>query len=272
MSHKEPTIKELIEAGAHFGHQTRRWNPKMKRFIFSEENGIHIIDLSKTVHQLNKAIDAAKAIVSKHKSVLFVGTKKQAKDVVKETAEACQEFYVSERWLGGMLTNLATIRKSVKKLESLEKKLASESSEYTKKERLLLGKDQVKLSRNLSGIRGMRRAPGLMIVVDPSKEDIAVLEAKKLNIPVMAIVDTNCDPSLIDYVIPANDDAQKSVKVILDALSGAIKVAKEEAAPHQREDNSEKAEKGEGFEKEREAKKSDRPRRPRREAVAEVAK
>ena len=269
MSHKEPTIQELIEAGAHFGHQTRRWNPKMKRFIFSEENGIHIIDLSKTVHQLKKAIEAAMSIVSKHKSVLFVGTKKQAKDVVKECAESCQEFYVSERWLGGMLTNLTTIRKSVKKLETLEKKLASENNEYTKKERLLLGKDQIKLSRNLSGIRGMRRAPGLMIVVDPSKEDIAVLEAKKLNIPVMAIVDTNCDPSLIDYVIPANDDAQKSVKVILDTLAKAIKVAKEEAAPSRAEEAHERSEKSE---KEHEPKKSDRPRRPRKEPVAEVAK
>jgi small subunit ribosomal protein S2 len=270
LSHKEPTIQELIEAGAHFGHQTRRWNPKMKRLIFSEENGIHIIDLSKTVHQLKKAIEAAVSIVSKHKSVLFVGTKKQAKDVVKETAESCQEFYVAERWLGGMLTNLATIRKSVKKLENLEKKLSSENSEYTKKERLLLGKDQIKLSRNLSGIRGMRRTPGLMIVVDPSKEDIAVLEAKKLNIPVMAIVDTNCDPSLIDYVIPANDDAQKSVKVILDALSNAIKAAKDEFPSQQREEAS--SERAEKEDKEREPKKSDRPRRPRKEAVAEVAK
>ncbi len=267
MSNKEPTIKDLIEAGAHFGHQTRRWNPKMKRFIFSEENGIHIIDLSKTVHQLKKAMDAAAAVVSKHKSVLFVGTKKQAKDVVKESAESCQEFYVAERWLGGMLTNLSTIRKSVKKLESLEKKLASENSDYTKKERLLLAKDQVKLSRNLSGIRGMRRSPGLMVVVDPSKEDIAVLEAKKLNIPVMAIVDTNCDPSLIDYVIPANDDAQKSVKVILDAIAHAIQTAKE-GLSQTREEVQEKAERAE---KESEPKK-ERQRRPRKEAVAEVAK
>ncbi|MFZ4773327.1 MAG: 30S ribosomal protein S2 [Chlamydiia bacterium] len=269
LSHKEPTIQELIEAGAHFGHQTRRWNPKMKRFIFSEENGIHIIDLSKTVHQLKNAIEVAMTIASKHKSVLFVGTKKQAKDVVKECAESCQEFYVAERWLGGMLTNLSTIRKSIKKLETLEKKLALDTNELTKKERILLGKDQIKLSRNLSGIRGMRRAPGLMIVVDPSKEDIAVLEARKLNIPVMAIVDTNCDPSMIDYVIPANDDAQKSVKVILGALADAIKIAKEGAAPLSKEESQERAE---GSEKEREPKKFDRPRRPRKEPVAEVAK
>ncbi len=269
MKHKEPTIQELIDAGAHFGHQTRRWNPKMKRFIFSEENGIHIIDLSKTVHQLKKAIEAAMSIVSKHKSVLFVGTKKQAKDVVKETAESCQEFYVSERWLGGMLTNLSTIRKSIKRLETLEKKLSAENSDLTKKERLLMGKDQIKLSRNLSGIRGMRRVPGLMIVVDPSKEDIAVLEAKKLNIPVMAIVDTNCDPSLIDYVIPANDDAKKSVKVILAAIADAVKIAKEDAAPAGRDDSHEASDKSE---KEREPKKFDRPRRPRKEPVAEVAK
>lgn len=231
MSQREPTIQELLESGAHFGHQTKRWNPKMKRYIFAEENKIHIIDLSKTIYQLKKAVAAAKAIVGSHKSVLFVGTKKQAKDVVRSSAEACGEFYVSERWLGGMLTNLTTIRKSVKKLENLEKKLSNENLELTKKEKILLSKEQVKLDRNLSGIRALRKAPGLLIVVDPTLEDIAVLEAKKLNIPVMAIVDTNCDPSLIDYPIPANDDAQKSIKLILEAIVAGIQETKELVGP-----------------------------------------
>lgn len=215
------TIKDLLEAGAHFGHQTRRWNPKMKRFIFEERNGIYIIDLAKTLQQIRAAVQIVRSVVSKRKSILFVGTKKQAKAVVKESAEDCEEFYVCERWLGGTLTNLTTIRQSVKTMERIEKRIASGGEGLTKKEISLWTKELTKLSRNLSGIRAMRKPPGLLIVVDPSREHIAVAEANKLGIPVMALVDTNCDPDPIDHVIACNDDALKSIKVVLSALMQA---------------------------------------------------
>lgn len=218
----EVTIKELLESGAHFGHQRHRWNPKMKRFIFEERNGIYIIDLAKTMQQIRVAVDVVKEMVSKRKSILFVGTKKQAKGVIRECAEECGEFYVSERWLGGTLTNLQTIRQSVKTLERIEKKITTGGEGLTKKELSVLGKDQTKLDRNLSGIRAMRKPPGLLIVVDPSREHIAVAEAKKLGIPIMALVDTNCDPDPIEYVIACNDDALKSIKLIIRALMQAI--------------------------------------------------
>jgi small subunit ribosomal protein S2 len=216
------TIKELLEAGAHFGHQKRRWNPKMKRYIFEERNGLYIIDLAKTLQQIRHAAGVIKDMIGKHKSVLFVGTKKQAKAVLRELAEEADEFYVCERWLGGMLTNLATIRQSIKKLEKIEKRIAVGGDGLTKKELSLLTKEQIKLDKNLSGVRGMRKLPGLLVVVDPSKEHLAVAEAKKLGIPVMALVDTNCDPDPIDYVIACNDDALKSVKLILQTLAQAI--------------------------------------------------
>jgi len=216
------SVKELLECGAHFGHQKHRWNPKMKRYIFEERNGIYIIDLAKTVQQIRKAVDVVKDAVAKRKSVLFVGTKKQAKSVVRECAEACGEFYVCERWLGGALTNLQTIRQSVKTLERIEKRIASGGEGFTKKEMVVMSKERVKLDKNLSGIRAMRKPPGLLIVVDPSREHIAVAEAIKLGIPVMALVDTNCDPDPIDYVIACNDDALKSIKLILSALTQAI--------------------------------------------------
>ena len=222
------SIKELLESGAHFGHQKHRWNPKMKRFIFEERNGIYIIDLAKTMQQIRDAVEVMKETVSKHKSILFVGTKKQAKSVIKEVAEECGEFYVSERWLGGMLTNLSTIRQSVKTLERIEKKIASGGDGLTKKEMILLSREQEKLSRNLSGIRSMRKLPGLIVVVDPSKEHIAVAEANKLGIPVMGLVDTNCDPDPIDYVIACNDDALKSIKLIMQSLMHAILDKKKE--------------------------------------------
>jgi small subunit ribosomal protein S2 len=215
-------IKDLLEAGAHFGHQTRRWNPKMKRFIFEERNGLYIIDLAKTLQQIRDAVEIVRDLVAKHKSILFVGTKKQAKAVIRELAEECGEFYVCERWLGGALTNLTTIRQSVKKLERIEKRIAAGGDGITKKELSLLGKDQVKLDKNLSGIRSMRKLPGLVIVVDPGKEHLAVAEANKLGIPVMALVDTNCDPDPIQHVIACNDDALKSIKVILQAITNAI--------------------------------------------------
>jgi small subunit ribosomal protein S2 len=216
------TIKELLESGAHFGHQTHRWNPKMKRFIFEARNGIYIIDLAKTLQQIRSSVQFVRDIVGKRKSILFVGTKKQAKAVVKECAEECGEFYICERWLGGTLTNLQTIRNSVKTLERIEKRIASGGEGFTKKEMSLMGKERVKLDRNLSGIRAMRKPPGLVIVVDPSKEHIAVAEANTLGIPVMALVDTNCDPDPIEHVIACNDDALKSIKIVLSAIMQAI--------------------------------------------------
>jgi small subunit ribosomal protein S2 len=218
----EVTIKDLLESGAHFGHQRHRWNPKMKRFIFEERNGIYIIDLAKTIQQIRNALKVVMDTVSKRKSILFVGTKKQAKSVIRECAEECGEFYICERWLGGTLTNLPTIRNSVKTLERIEKKIATGGEGLTKKEISLLTKEQVKLDRNLSGIRAMRKPPGLLIIVDPSNEHIAVAEARKLGIPIMALVDTNCDPDPIDHVIACNDDALKSIKLILQALMQAV--------------------------------------------------
>jgi len=216
------TIKELLESGAHFGHQTHRWNPKMKRFIFEARNGIYIIDLAKTLQQIRAAAQVVRDMVKKRKPILFVGTKKQAKAVIKECAEECGEFYVCERWLGGTLTNLTTIRQSVKTLERIEKRITSGGEGLTKKEISMLTKERVKLDRNLAGIRAMRKPPGLLVVVDPSREHIAVAEANKLGIPVMALVDTNCDPDPIDYVIACNDDALKSIKIVLSALMQAV--------------------------------------------------
>jgi len=194
----------------------------MKAFIFEERNGIYIIDLAKTMQQIRTAVAAVRETVQNRGSILFVGTKKQAKSVVRECAEEAGEFYVCERWLGGMLTNLTTIRKSVKTLEQIEKKLSSSDDRFTKKELSLLGKARIKLDKNLSGIRAMRKPPGLVILVDPTREHIAVKEANKLGIPILALVDTNCDPDPIDFVIACNDDALKSVKLILGALMQEI--------------------------------------------------
>ncbi|WP_213318803.1 30S ribosomal protein S2 [Chlamydiifrater volucris] len=216
------TIKELIEAGAHFGHQKRRWNPKMKRFIFEERNGLYIINLAKTLQKIREAVPCVKKVVGEHKSILFVGTKKQAKGVVREAAEASGEFYVCERWLGGMLTNMSTIRQSVKTLEKTEHELVAGQDYLTKKELSLLAKKRAKLDRNLSGVRFMKQLPGLLVVVDPSYERIAVAEAKKLGIPVLALVDTNCDPTPIDHIIPCNDDSLKSIKLVVNVVRDAV--------------------------------------------------
>lgn len=222
-----------MEAGAHFGHQKRRWNPRMKRFIFEEKGGLYIIDLAKTLNQIRLALPFIKKVVESNKSILFVGTKKQAKSVVREVAETSGEFYVCERWLGGMLTNMSTIRQSIKTLEDSEKKLsAGEDSDLTKKELSLLSKQQQKLDRNLSGIRYMKNRPGLLIVVDPSYERIAVAEATKLGIPVCALVDTNCDPSPIDFVIPCNDDSLKSIKIIISTIGDIIVNTKKQMGIH----------------------------------------
>jgi small subunit ribosomal protein S2 len=229
-------VAELLAAGCHFGHLTRRWNPKMRPYIFMERNGIHIIDLMKTRLLLEEACDAIATIVGEGKRVLFVGTKKQAKDVIREEAVRTGEFYVSERWLGGSLTNFTTIRKSVKRLTNIEK-MESDGTfdKLTKKEGLFLLREKEKLNNVLSGVVEMTRLPGALYVVDVKKEAIAVKEANRLSIPVFAIVDTNCEPDGIDFAIPANDDAIKSVQVITKAFADAVLEGKERASARQSE-------------------------------------
>ncbi|MBK9098423.1 MAG: 30S ribosomal protein S2 [bacterium] len=216
-------LTHLIEAGAHFGHLTRRWNPKMKPFIFMEKNGIHIIDLKKSLGLLNQAYQEMVDAVSQGNTVLFVGTKKQAKGVIESEAKRCGMNWVSERWLGGMLTNFSTIRKSVKRLQNIEKQETDGTFEkITKKERLFLTRERDKLKKILEGVETMGKLPGVVFVVDIKKEDIAVKEAKRLNIPVFAIVDTNCDPDDINYMIPANDDAVKTIELIVKHMADAV--------------------------------------------------
>ncbi len=218
----EVTIKDLLESGVHFGHQTRRWNPKMKKFIFTERNGIYIIDLQKTLASMKKAADAVRETTARGDSILFVGTKPQAAAIVKEEAERSGQFFVTNRWLGGMLTNFRTIRQSVKRLDHLDKMASDGTYEHlTKKEILNLENQRGKLGSLLEGIREMHRLPGLLVVVDTKKEKIAVAEAKRLRIPICAILDTNCDPDPINYPIPANDDAIRSIKLILDFINDA---------------------------------------------------
>jgi small subunit ribosomal protein S2 len=229
-------VSELLAAGCHFGHLTRRWNPKMRPYIFMERNGIHIIDLVKTSMLLDEACNSLGNIVADGKRVLFVGTKKQAKDVIREEATRAGQFYVSERWLGGCLTNFTTIRKSVKRLTNIDKMENDGTFEkLTKKEVLTLQREREKLNNVLSGVVEMSRLPGALFVVDTKKESIAVKEARRLNIPVFAIVDTNCDPDEVDYVIPANDDAIKSVQVVLKAVADAVAEGRERAVQNQAE-------------------------------------
>ncbi len=229
-------VSELLASGCHFGHLTRRWNPKMRPFIFMERNGIHVIDLMKTGMLLDDACNAISNIVAEGRRVLFVGTKKQAKDILREEAVRCQQFYVSERWLGGCLTNFTTIRKSVKRLTNIDKMESDGTFEkITKKEILMLQREREKLNSVLSGIVEMSRLPGALFVVDVKKEAIAVKEARRLGVPVFAIVDTNCDPEEVDYVIPANDDAIKSVQVITKAFANAILEGRERAVARQAE-------------------------------------
>jgi small subunit ribosomal protein S2 len=216
-------LTHLIEAGAHFGHLTRRWNPKMKPYIFMEKNGIHIIDLKKSLGLLNQAYQEMVEAVSQGSSILFVGTKKQAKGVIESEAKRCGMNWVSERWLGGMLTNFSTIRKSVKRLQNIEKQETDGTFEkITKKERLFLTRERDKLKKILEGVETMSRLPGAIFVVDIKKEDIAVKEAKRLNIPVFAMVDTNCDPDPIDNIVPANDDAVKTIELIIKHIADAV--------------------------------------------------
>ena len=217
------SMNYLLEAGVHFGHQKRRWNPKMKEYIYTTRDDIYIIDLQKTVKKLEEAYNAMKEIAEAGGKVLFVGTKKQAQECVKEAAEKSGMYYVDQRWLGGMLTNFGTIRKRVQRLKDLEKMQEDGTFEVLpKKEVILLKKEMEKLERNLGGIKNMEEIPGVIFLVDPKKEHIAVLEAKKLGIPVIGLVDTNCNPEEVDYAIPGNDDAIRAVKLITDVMANAI--------------------------------------------------
>lgn len=223
----DPTMKDLLEAGVHFGHQTRRWNPKMRRFIFAARSGIYLIDLQKALRQLKTAQDLAREVIMRGDGILFVCTKRQLKQIVRAEAERCESFYVTERWLGGTLTNFHTIKKQIKRLKDIEQGQQEGSFEFfTKKERLRIDREREKLSRNLEGIKRMTRLPGALFVVDSQRERIAVAEARKLDIPVMAIVDTNADPDLITVPIPGNDDAIRSVSVLTAAVVDEIAAAR----------------------------------------------
>jgi len=217
------TIKELLEAGVHFGHQVKRWHPKMKKYIFGEKNGIYIIDLQKTLKGLEDAYNFIKDITSTGAPVLFVGTKKQSQDAIQEEANRSESFFINQRWLGGMLTNFYTIKKSIEKLKKIEAMKEDNTLELLpKKEVASLEKERSKLDKNLLGIKDMPSLPGAVFIVDPKKERIAVAEARKLSIPIVAIVDTNCDPDEIDYVIPGNDDAIRAIKLITSKMAEAV--------------------------------------------------
>lgn len=216
-------MKQLLEAGVHFGHQTRRWDPRMAEYIFQARNGIHIIDLQKTSKKLDEAYEFVRAQAEEGKNILFVGTKKQAQECVKEAAEKCGMFYINERWLGGTLTNFPTIRTRVERLTELERMEEDGTFDILpKKEVALLRKEMDKLNKNLGGIKEMTEIPDVMFIVDPKKEHIAILEAKKLNIPVVGLIDTNCNPNDVDYVIPGNDDAIRAVKLMTDVMANAV--------------------------------------------------
>lgn len=243
------SMKQLLEAGVHFGHQTRRWNPKMKQYIFTERNGIYIIDLQKTVKKVNEAYFFMRDVAMEGKPILFVGTKKQAQESVEAEAKRCGQHYVSNRWLGGMLTNFKTIRTRIEKLENIEKmEETGDINLLPKKEIIKLMHEKEKLEKNLGGIRNLNGMPGALFIVDPRKERIAVSEAHKMGIPVVAIVDTNCDPDEIDYPIPGNDDAIRAVKLIVSKMADAVLEGKqgeqmdEEAAPAEEVVSEEQAE------------------------------
>lgn len=231
----EEQVRELLEAGVHFGHQRSRWNPKMKRYIFAARNGIHIIDLKKTLAALEEAKRAVRDVTLQGDRVLFVCTKRQLRPIIQQEAERSGAFYVTDRWLGGMLTNFSTIKRQIRRLKDLERGIEEGSYEfYTKKEQLLLQREREKLDKYLSGVKDMGRLPGVLFVVDSRRESIAVREANKLGIPVIAIVDTNADPDLIDYPIPGNDDAIRSVSVICRGMADAIEMARRELPPDAR--------------------------------------
>jgi len=222
-------VKELLDAGVHFGHQTKRWNPKMKPFIFDARNGIHIIDLNKSIHQLEAACDFLGAAVRKGNKVLFVGTKKQAQTAIKDTAKESGQYYVTERWLGGTLTNFATIKRSLARLKQIEKMEADGTiNNYVKQEQSMIRREAARLVKFFEGIQTMDKMPGAMFVVDIKREHNAVAEARRLKIPVVAIVDTNCDPDLVDYPVAGNDDAIRSVRLILATIGQAVMQAQAE--------------------------------------------
>jgi small subunit ribosomal protein S2 len=276
----QPSLEQLLEAGVHFGHQTRRWNPKMRRFIFAERNGIHIIDLQKTLRQLELAQKLAREVVLRGENVVFVCTKRQLASIVQAEAERCGAYHVTERWLGGLLTNFATVKKQTRRLKELEagSEAGGEFENFTKKEQLLLTRQRDKLSKNLSGIKNMGRLPGLMFVVDSKKERIAVSEANKLGIPIIAIVDTNADPDLITVPIAGNDDAIRSVELITHAIADAIAEARREAPARGQEEEGEEstyssdrgmeAAPGGGGEEDRRRRRRPRRRRAKPEAIA----
>ncbi len=277
---QEVGLNELLEAGVHFGHQTRRWNPKMRPYIFTERNGIHIIDLRKTLDRLQAAQQAVREVVLRGERVLFVCTKRQLRSVVEQEAGRCGAFFVTERWLGGMLTNFQTIRKQIRRLKELERGQEENAFEfYTKKEQLLIERERVKLEKYLGGVKDMSRLPGAVFVVDAKRETIAVREASRLGIPVVAITDTNADPDPIDYPVPGNDDAIRSVSLIAAAIADAIEVARKEVPEEDRRRSEEveattySTETGETTEKERPARRRPRrKRRPRPEVIAQHLK
>ena len=222
------SMKQLLEAGVHFGHQTRRWNPKMAPFIFMERNGIYIIDLQKTVRKLDEAYTFVKSVVAKGETIMFVGTKKQAQEAVAEEARRCNMFFVNQRWLGGTLTNFQTIEKRIKRLHDLERMESDGTFDVLpKKEVINLHKEMERLEKFLGGIRNMRQLPGALFVIDPRKERNAIAEARRLRIPIVAIVDTNCDPDEIDYIIPGNDDAIRAVKLLTATMADAVLEARQ---------------------------------------------
>ncbi|HON12969.1 MAG TPA: 30S ribosomal protein S2 [Treponema sp.] len=224
------TMKSLLESGVHFGHQVKRWDPRMKKYIFAERNGIHIIDLQKTIQAIKDAYEAVRKTVSSGKTVLFVGTKKQAQQVIQKEAERCGMFYVNNRWLGGMLTNFATIKKSLLRLKKLEKmEVDGTFDNLTKKEIAALAKERAKLQKNLGGIKEMKDLPGILFVIDTRKEAIAVAEAQRMGIPIVAVVDTNCNPEGIDYPIPGNDDAIRAITLFTQIIANAVIEADNEA-------------------------------------------
>ena len=235
------TMRDLLEAGVHFGHQTNRWNPKMRPYIFGARNGIHIVDLSQTVRMFAEAYDFAASVSERGKSMIFVGTKKQAQDAIREQAERAGQHYVIHRWLGGMMTNFQTIRKSIDRLKELDK-MARDGSyvKYTKKEVLMFEREKQRLESNVGGIQNLKGNPGALFIVDPHKEDIAVKEAKKLGIPVIAVCDTNCDPDLIDYPIPGNDDAIRAIRLFSGAIAEACLEGAQRAS-QKREQSARKA-------------------------------
>ena len=272
-------LTELLDAGVHFGHQTRRWNPKMRPFIFGERNGIHIIDLRKTLDRLDEARDAVRRTVLKGDNVLFLSTKRQLRQIVEEEATRCGAMYVTERWLGGMLTNFQTIRRQIRRMKELERGQEENAFEfYTKKERLLLERERVKLEKYFIGVRDMVRLPGALFVVDAKREIIGVREAHRLGIPVISIADTNVDPALIDYPIPGNDDAIRSVSLIAGEIADAIRIARQEVPDEQLRRQAEleattySTETGEKSADSRELRRRPRKRRPRPEAIAQVRK